>query len=285
MIGWVLRAAGLFHLVGGLLVLKALAETATLDLFAAQIAGGVRPRDRARAILLGLGAIVTTLAGAALVALDRAALGLVVANLVLQGAWLGFAARTFPPEDEDDRRGRRQVTNAFFGWIALTAVVVWAATGGAVRFEANPAIEFGLGVAGLGLVATGGLFLRRSGVLAAGGSFLAADTDDDDREAAPFVQPTSIVLAPEVGCWPVWDGDDGRNLDPHRLDLPEDLLSAIVAFEDRVIEALDVDHEDGPAIADRAVEARLEGEATALARALEAVYGVDRVAWRLPGAR
>jgi hypothetical protein len=278
---WAVRALGAFWFVGGLVTLRALGQARVLDTALAALDGGVATRDLVRAGLLGGGAVLTALTGLLLAALDRFAVPALLANSVVQGAWLVYASRHFPPEDEADRVGRAQVRNAFFVWLAGTAAVIAAERFGVVTFAALPLFEAIAGVAAAALLLRQGWEIR--GMSRTPALDAAMVVDPGSEEKGPYRQPTSVILGPEVGCWPLWDADDGRNLDPWRLDLAEDLRERIRAFEDRVIAALDVDHDDGPTIVDRTLIPVLEAEAIEITRALAAVYGEDAVAWRLPG--
>lgn len=277
---WAVRALGVFWLAGGLATLGALRRTRGLDGMIAALSGGVRTRDVVRAGLLTLGAVLTALAGLFLALLDRLAPAALLANAVVQAAWLAYAAREFPPEDDEDRLGRARVTNAFGVWLVGTGLVIAAEQFEVVRFEALPVAE---AVAGVVAVAASVWQAFEIRALRATPGLDTSPSADPQPEAGPYRQPVNVILAPEVGCWPLWDADDGRNLDPSRLDLPEELRERIADFEGRVIEALDVDHDDGPTIADREVLRRFEGEAIEITRALEVIYGEDAVAWKLSG--
>ena len=278
---WVVRAAGVFWFAGGLVTLRALAQARVLDVALAALGGGVGTRDLVRAGLLGVGAVLTALAGLLLALLDRFAVPALLANALVQAVWLAYAARHFPPEDDEDRIGRLRVTNAFGVWLVGTGLVIAAEQFGVVQFEGLPTAEAVIGVAAVAAVVWQGLAIRAMWATPRLGASVIGDPETE--EEGPYRQPRSVILAPEVGCWPLWDAEDGRNLDPWRLDLAEELRERIRAFEDRVIEALDVDHDDGPTIVDRTVIPALEAEAIEITRALASVYGEDAVAWRLPG--
>ncbi|MDK9697241.1 MAG: hypothetical protein OEL76_12690 [Siculibacillus sp.] len=277
---WAVRALGVFWFAGGMITLRALHETRGLDGMIAALSGGVRRRDVVRAALLTLGAVLTALAGFLLAALDRFAQAALLANALVQAAWLFYAAREFPPEDDEDRIGRTRVSNAFGVWLVGTGLVIAAEQFDVVRFEALPVVEAVAGVAAVAALVWQAFEIR---ALRAMPGLDASPIAGQEPEPGPYRQPVNVILAPEVGCWPLWDADDGRNLDPSRLDLPEDLRERIADFEGRVIEALDVDHDDGPTIVDREALRRFEGEAIEITRALEAIYGEDAVAWKLPG--
>ncbi len=278
---WVVRALGVFWFAGGMVTLRALGVSRVIDAAISAIRGRRTTRDLVRSSLLALGAVLTALAGFLLAALDRFALATLLANAVVQAIWLVYAARHFPPEDADDRAGRAQTRNAFLFWLAGSAAVIAAERAGAVQFAALPMVEVVAGVAALtALVWQGREIVRMHRTPSLGPM---DDGEVDAGEERPFVQPKGVVLAPEVGCWPMWDADDGRNLDPWCLEISEDLAARLADFDGRVIDALDVDHDDGPTIVDPEVRRRLEAEAIEITRALAAVYGADAVAWKLPG--
>ena len=130
---WAVRALGAFWFVGGLVTFRALRQSRVLDGMFAALVGGVRRRDVVRAELLTLGAVLTTLSGLLLALLDRLAPAMLLANAVVQAAWLVYAAREFPPEDDEDRIGRARVTNAFGVWLVGTGLVI-----AAERFDVVP---------------------------------------------------------------------------------------------------------------------------------------------------
>ena len=282
MIEWVVRGWGVFQLVGGILVLKTLADGRLIDTMMAALAGGARPIDRIRSLLLTVGGVLTAIGGAAAAALDVAVVPLMVANAVVQGGWLVFAAFAFPPEDDADRRGRMQTTRAFVVHVVATALVIWAISSGRIVPMRSIEVEVALGLAALGLAVWQIRGLLTGGFAAMGIS--GADAPEPETEPSePPPRPTRVRLEPSLGCWPLWDQDSGRNISPDTLDLPYELLAEIDAFESEVLEVVDPDHDDGPCIPDAAARARCEEEAIALTRALEAVFGEDNVVWRLPG--
>lgn len=276
---WAVRALGVFWLVGGLVTLRALRQTRGLDAMIAALAGGVRRRDVVRAELLTLGAVLTTLSGFLLALLDRLAPAALFTNALVQAAWLFYAAREFPPEDDEDRIGRARVTNAFGVWLVGTGLVIAAEQFEIVRFEAFPVVEAVAGVAAVAVLVWQAFEIR---AMRAMPGLDASPVADPTPEPGPYRQPVNVILAPEVGCWPLWDGDDGRNLDPWRLEIPEELRERIADFDGRVIESLDVDHPEGPSIVGREVAEGFAAEAIELTHALAGVYGEDAVAWRLP---
>ena len=272
------RALGVFWFAGGLVTLQAMRRSRLLDGMLAALSGGVRSRDVVRAGLLTFGAVLTALAGLFLAGLDRFAPAALLANTGVQAIWLFYAAREFPPEDDEDRIGRARVTNAFGVWLIGTGLVIAAEQFEVVRFEALPWFEMVAGGAAILVLVWQGWEIGRMRATPS----LDIAAPEPPPEEGPYRQPRSVILAPEVGCWPLWDADDGRNLDPWRLELPETLRERIADFDGRVIESLDVDHAEGPSIVGRDVAEGFEAEAIEITRALAFVYGDDGVAWRLP---
>lgn len=276
---WVARGLGLFYLAGGVVVLRALAANRIADALLEALGGGTKTKDRIRFVLLSAGAVLTALSGLALVLLSRWASALMLANVAMQAAWLLYAARYFPPEDEDDAIGRRRTTHAAIGFLAATVIVVCLERSGRVAFAESGWVDAALSVATLAGAGWAG-HVWRWGALGGG---VAAVSSEPDAAAPVFDPPRCIRLEPQFGAWPLWDGDTGRNVDPFTLDLPEGLAERVRAFEDAVLAATDPDHADGPSVADRDALPRLEAEAAAICRQFVELYGEDGVSWRLPG--
>ena len=78
-----------------------------------------------------------------------------------------------------------------------------------------------------------------------------------------------LRLSPEWQCWPLWDADNGDNLDPRDLDIPEALRVRIEVW-DSVFQALyETDDFTGVAFESREAEAAWRAEARAIAQELE----------------
>lgn len=295
-IEWVVRALGVFWFVGGLATIRAAAQSRALDAMLAAIAPpGWRGRERARAALLALGAVLTTASGAALIGLDRAAPGLMIANALVQGIWLAVAARLFAPEDDGDRIGRRRVINAFLLWVAVTGLVLWGAARGDVVFTAQPFFEIALAVAAVVALAVQAreIAFGIGGSKAAADGEARADIDDADDDGADAAAPVVRIggrrrwlLAPDMYGAPMVDLDADERHFVEEIDLPEDLAAALAAFEDAVVGALEPDDGSESGWALPAAEiAALEARAEALAAALAPHSVGGRALWRLPPAR
>ncbi len=76
---------------------------------------------------------LTLASGVALATLSPLAPTLFIANAIVQGGYLAWAARALPPADADEARGRRQTQNAFVIYLVATAFVVWLHANGILR--------------------------------------------------------------------------------------------------------------------------------------------------------
>lgn len=281
MIEWGLRALGVFWTVGGAATLIALWRSLPFDRLLAALGGGWRRRDRIRAGLLGLGAVLTLAAGMALAALDRAAPGFMVANALVQAAWLVFAARAFPPEDADEALGRRRVVVAFVLWCLATAAVVATALGETVRYAALPSFEAGLATVALALVAV-------VGWSAAARASDGEATDDEaggegvDTVVDPTV-PRRWMFAPNIVTASMRDVDTDRTFEPAALKLPDALTERLEAFEIEVLEYLVESREDPEVyVLPTPIRRHLEARIADLAEALKPHALNGEASWWLP---
>lgn len=294
MIDWVVRAAGVFWFVGGLATARALAQSRVVDLVLASLDGGTRRRDRVRTALLGGGAILTTASGAALIGLDRLAPGLMIVNALLQAAWLLFAARAFPPEDEADRIGRRRSRNAFLVWTVATVAIVALALRGDVVFSAQPWFEAAIAVAaliGAGLVARAVSKPVLGGMAAFGEEVDDEAGDDEDLVTQPRRAPIDpslrrrLMFGPNLMTPSLLDVDSGEVFDPSEIDLPDDLREELGAFEIELQEYLVTSRTDPDLwVLPAEVRAGLEPRIAALAQALAPFARDGAATWWLPPA-
>lgn len=128
---WVIRGFGLFYVVASAFLVRAMAVDATVSMLE-QGLYGQKPKDRVRHYLLRIGAALTFASGLALILLGKFTIPILIANCIAQGGWLVYARMHFPPEDEDEALGRKRTTNAFFVFLAVTALTIWAFRSGAV---------------------------------------------------------------------------------------------------------------------------------------------------------
>ncbi|MCA0256674.1 MAG: hypothetical protein LCH47_08800 [Proteobacteria bacterium] len=126
---WILRLMGLFYAATGFVYVRTYAVNAVADRLLEALDGLPAPKERIKRLWLTLGAALTVGSGLALLTLSGWILPFMVANAVVQGGWLLYARIAFPPEDEEDRAGRRQTTNAFLVWCVATAIALFIVTG------------------------------------------------------------------------------------------------------------------------------------------------------------
>ena len=136
---WVIRGFGLFYIVSGAFLVRAMAVDGMASKLE-QMVFGQKTKDKVRHVWLRVGAALTVASGLAMAVLGVLTIPLMVANCIVQGGWLIYANSNFPPEDEDEALGRKRTTNAFFVFVGVTALTVWAfwsgtaeLHGGAVR--------------------------------------------------------------------------------------------------------------------------------------------------------
>jgi len=277
---WAVRGLGAFYLAGGVMVMAALAKGRLAEAMLEALSGGTRTKHRVRFLLLAAGAVLTATSGLAALTLSRWTVALMLANVAMQGLWLAWAHRHFPPGDEDDALGRRRTINAAVGFLAATVIVLWLQRSGQVRLDGGGWSEAALAALALAMTVWTARVWSEGGL---GPGVRAIGTDAEENEPPAFDPPCNVRLEPAFGCWPLWDQDTGRNVDPANLGLPQALVDRVRAFEDATLDATDADHPDGPTIVDKAARGRLETEAAAICHALAEIYGGDNVCWRLPG--
>jgi|GEM_PF-5444417 len=85
-----------------------------------------------------------------------------------------------------------------------------------------------------------------------------------------------LRLAPEFGCWPIWD-ETGENIDPADLPIPAELAGRIALWDDAFQATLDPAYPPDSRFPDAAAEAAWFAEGAAIFVALSAALGPDRV--------
>jgi hypothetical protein len=124
-LGWFGRGVGVFYLAGGLFALRAWRMNAFLDSAIARISlEATDPGERTRSLAMLITSGLTALSGLLLVFLLKAAVAAFLLNAASQAAYLAWARKALPPEDESDALGRRRTTNAFFIWLVITGLVL-----------------------------------------------------------------------------------------------------------------------------------------------------------------
>lgn len=127
-------AIGGFYVFAGVLVLRTMRLDRVMDDVLAALEGkSTSANERWKSAILTAGAFLTLASGAALVTLSALAAPLFLANAIVQGGYLLWAGRAFPPTDADEANGRRQTTNAFVVYVAAGAFVAWLSMRGGLR--------------------------------------------------------------------------------------------------------------------------------------------------------
>ena len=279
MIDHLLRAIGVFYAFGGVLVLIRIEQARALENVYAALTGGPQTRHTVRTALLTIGGMLTCVGGVALAGLSDRTLALMGVNTFVQLAWLGYAAAYFPPEDEEDRKGRSRTANAAIVYALAFGLLIWLTLAGraslARTFTMDLMVALLLGV--LGAWQAWSIWRHRQRFAGP-----PAPQPATEATATPFTRPAHVELRPFPGAWPLWDSDSGANLDPGRLELPPELIARVQAYENAVLAALEQDPERGLVFRDARRKLELERQATALAGELEQHLGRDAVAWRMP---
>jgi hypothetical protein len=124
-LGWFARAVGLFYVVGGVVAMRAWRMNALLDNAVSQISlKATDPVERTRGVAMFITSGLTAVSGLLLIFLLKAAVVAFLLNAASQAAYLAWAARALPPEDESEAIGRRRTTNAFVIWLVMTGLVL-----------------------------------------------------------------------------------------------------------------------------------------------------------------
>jgi hypothetical protein len=126
---WLLRGMGLFYTLAGVAYARHFALDGAMDKMLEALEGPPPAKEKIKSYWLKTGAALTVASGLALLTLSWWIVPLMIANAIVQGAWLAYARRAFPPEDEAEARGRRQTTNAFLIWLIATAIALIAVWG------------------------------------------------------------------------------------------------------------------------------------------------------------
>jgi hypothetical protein len=267
----VARLVGMFYAFGGVMALRALAMDSVLDQALASITlGRPDPDDLLRRRILAATSVVTGVSGLSLVLLSGWAPWLFLLNLALQAGWLAFAARRFPPADESEALGRRQVANAAVIWIVATAMVLWLSFEERLGAPSNP---WHIALLGLGALGMAGWVARqlawKPGPRPAFG---------EEPDGLPIIQPrpTRVRLVRRYGYQPLLDADTGYPVDIFE-HLPEQLAERLRTWENAFHDAVDpYDPDAGPVFSEAQARAH-DREGEAIAAALRAEFGEDNV--------
>ena len=167
------------------------------------------------------------------------ALWLFVASTVGQAVYIwGLAPLWFDREDPPDPTGRRQTTNAFVIYAAVTALVVWAAQRG-LLFEWREISMPLLAFAGVAFAAHVLHVLKALSWPAGddGGApgFGASSENVSDEPLRPPHESKRVKVMADYGSHPLWalDEDTGGDLSPAAIGLSADLARDLVDWAER----------------------------------------------------
>ena len=229
---------GAFYIFAGFVVMRTMAMSTLID----RVLMALDPTSDSKAELLRsqvllVGAYLTMASGVALLIMSPFAPYAFLLNTLVQGGYLIWAERAFPPEDAIDRQGRQRTKNAFVIYLAASAFVGWMAFQGYLRPWAGSdvaALDLGIIVLALGL-AWALVYLPKREQKKQDSAFEPieelpnGDAVRDFREDPP---PKRLRVAPEWGCWPLWNDETGDNVSHFHLKIPEDLMGRIEEWDD-----------------------------------------------------
>lgn len=241
---------GFFYVIAGLFVLRTIYVGTLLDRAIDAIKlSKPDPKEQMKTFILTAGAYLTAASGASLVTLSSLATILFALNVGVQGGYLLWASKALPPEDEADRKGRRQTTNAFVIYSAVTAFILWLEYTGGLRPWPRDVqsllIELiapaAAALACYLLVYQPGMRTKASGFgFGSGGSFGDPGSGTGDEAIGAVTggertqsSPVNLRLRPEFSCWPLWDADTGENVSHYHVDISFDLAERIEIWDDR----------------------------------------------------
>lgn len=279
----VLRLIGAFYIIAAPLIIRAGATTLMLSRAISAVTMKVSKEDQVEAQRIGFltgMALLTGAGGILLAARLDIAIWAFLANATTYGLYLFIVApRFFDPWDEPDEKGRRQTRNAFFVYLAATAIVVAAWFGGALRAFADehPAVLAicAAGVAGLAFYAWRSLRFAR-GIAATGGATGVAEEESS--------LPDRVVLTPSWHGSGLADTETGAPVWIPAGSLPPGLDDRIVVWLDLFRELADPDDPLRHRLRNPSDLARIEAEGRPIHEALSAHLGPDRATFE-PAAR
>jgi hypothetical protein len=228
---------GAFYIFAGFVVMRSMAMSTLLDRMLLVLDPKSNSQmELVRSQVLLVGAYLTLISGVTLLIMSPFAPYAFILNTVVQGGYLIWAERAFPPEDAIDRQGRQRTKNAFVIYLAATAFVVWMAYQGYLRpWSSADVVLLDLGIVALSLgLAWAIIYLpkrreKKPNIFEPIDERPNGDIVPDFREEAP---PKRLRVAPEWGCWPLWNDETGQNVSHFHLKLPEDLGMRIEEWDD-----------------------------------------------------
>src|SRR5690606_492947 len=210
--------AGLFYAAGGVVHMRALVMDAMADGLLTMLGDGDAGKERRRTQIMTLGAALTFASGFSLLAMSRWTLPIFAVNAALQGAYLLWAARAFPPRDHNERRGRRSTVRAFLIYLVALGFVVALDRLGLWRIWFEPALVE-LAIIVVSAIAVSWFFRRGLRAPSEGAAPMHAPAPQahapaPQAEAQVSLPPERLRLAPEYHCSPLWDDERGNMLLP-----------------------------------------------------------------------
>lgn len=210
------RIIGGFYAVGAIFLIRHMAMTEMLDRAIAAIEMQQEPQKQViRRWLLGIGAVLTGASGVATLLLSSWALPLFALNLLVQGGWLVWATRAFPPQDAEEVLGRRRTFNAAFFYATVAATVM------ALAYEGRLAPWGEWQTAVPAAVATAGYFAYLVRCLRLAAMEKQETPQAGDAEGDPlddeYRQPRRVRFEVHPWRYPMIDADDGRLLNHYRM--------------------------------------------------------------------
>ena len=261
--------AGLFYAAGGVVHMRALVMDAMADGLLTMLGDGDAGKERRRTQIMTLGAALTFASGLSLLAMSRWTLPIFAVNAALQGAYLLWAARAFPPRDHNERRGRRSTVRAFLIYLVALGFVVALDRLGLWRIWFEPAlVELAIIVASA--IAVSWFFRRGLRAPSEGAAPMHAPAPEahapaPQAEAQVSLPPERLRLAPEYHCSPLWDDERGNMLLPGDLALSPELVARIDAWDDEFQATYREDNPLGAIFPDVAAECAWVREGYAIA--------------------
>ena len=263
-----LRTIGAFYVFAGLLGMRSMVMDYVMDQMLAGISLKPVPlKDRQRRWLLGSSVLAIGMGGMALMVLSLWAVPLFIFAAATQAFYLLWAQTAFAPEDNDERKGRRQTTNAAWLFGAATLLVCLAGAYGLLHPWHDP-WALAIPATGFVLLGTIGRHLLWQGRGRNGSSW--KDDEPAPREIPP--PPARVRLAPSWGGYPLRDADTDEGViydDYLPLELADRLYDWSRAFhagEDYEVQEFWAEFEDP------AAEAMHRAEGDSIVSGLRAIF-------------
>lgn len=222
-------ALGIFYAVGGVIHMRALVLDAMADTLLAMLGDSEAGNERWRTRVMTVGAALTFASGISLMALSRWAVPIFAANATLQGAYLIWAARAFPPMDETEPQGQRATLRAFIIYLAAFGFVIIVDRLGVWRIWFEPAL---VELAAIAVPTIAISLLVRQGSKPASKQASAVPSPTSlDPPSTEAQGPTLLKVVPEYHCSPLRDDKSGNLVDPASLGLSPELQQRIADWD------------------------------------------------------